>query len=407
GAVDHFHKTVGLACYPPGRDSHEDLHWSHCKINNGYDLQENGTPFLDQTTYAGFLQTTQAVSAIMAHDPSQPMLMHFHTNAPHTPLQVPDELFRLCENVSTGDPSSRPQDRQIICGMVASVDMGVLQLLLALAKKDMLASTLIVYHSDNGGVVGSGSLNRPFRGQKATLFEGGIRVPAFMYGNGLHTAHRLTPERADLVHVSDMLPTLLAYAGLRKRRHPFDGYDHWRRLVKGRPLHRMHVPVNSGSSVLDYFSAYIETIVDQNGAAVNWKYAHNPSAVEFYMLDVHGEEYVPEGEFLFDLSADPAEEVNYAHDTRFRPLLEYMRLRVVNVQDHSAPSQLDRMPPLVHIAPPSPLGCWLPEDSMQYRTFVCPITIHFDNEVGELMRMYEDEKEERGKASNRSQLFAH
>ncbi|CAE7746153.1 Arsb, partial [Symbiodinium microadriaticum] len=279
--------------------------------------------------------------------------------------------------------------------MVASVDMGVLQLLLALAEKDMLANTLIVYHSDNGGFVDAGSVNEPFRGQKATVFEGGIRVPAFMYGNGLHAAHQMTPERSDLVHVSDMLPTLLAYAGLQSTQNSFDGYDHWQRLITGRPLRRMHVPVNSGSSVMDYFSAYIETFIEDDGTAITWKYAYNPSVVEFYMLGASGEEYVPEGEFLFDLSADPSEEVNYAHDSLFWTLLQYMRFRALYVQYSSTPSQLERMPPSVRVAPPSPLGCWLPEDSVQYHTFVCPITRHFDDDgADDLLSKYEAEQEE-------------
>jgi hypothetical protein len=87
GGVDYYHKTCGIACSPDG-DGHEDLKLSHCKINNGYDLQENGTPYIDQQTYNSFLQANQGVNAILSHDPSQPMLMHFHTNAPHTPLQV-------------------------------------------------------------------------------------------------------------------------------------------------------------------------------------------------------------------------------------------------------------------------------------------------------------------------------
>ena len=278
--------------------------------------------------------------------------------------------------MSAGDPASRPEDRQIICGMVAGVDMGVLQLLLALAEKDMLASTLIVYHSDNGGFVDAGSLNLPFRGQKATVFEGGIRVPAFLYGNGLHAAHSLTPERSDLVHVSDILPTVLQYAGLYNPDNSFDGYDHWSRLVTGRPLERLHVPVNSASSVMDYFSAFVETFPAADGSAPTWKYAYNPSVAEFYMLGAEGDEYVPEGEFLFLLSEDPSEEINLVDDPRYWQMLQYMRVRTLYQQFSSVPSQLERMPPDVREVPPSPLGCWLPEDSPQYHTFVCPITRH-------------------------------
>jgi hypothetical protein len=324
---------------------------------------------------------------------------------------VPDELFQLCANVSAGDPTAGPEDRQIICGMVASVDMAVLQLLLALEEKGMLGSTLIVYHSDNGGFVDAGSINKPFRGQKASVFEGGIRVPAFMFGNGLHVAHLLTPERSDLVHVSDVLPTLLAYAGLYSLLNSFDGYNHWYGLVTAQPLRRLHVPVNSASNVVDYFSAFIETFpadpywrwfdqrldpldrlkpqldlealarsgrVEHAGqsavAGVTWKYLYNPSVLEFFMVSGAGATYTPEGEFLFDLSTDPYETTNLAHDSEHWGMLQYMRVRTLYVQWSSETSQLEQMPPAVLDAPPSPLGCWLPVDSPLYDSYTCPIT---------------------------------
>lgn len=337
-------------------------------------------------------------------------------------IQVPDELFRLCANVSAGEPPSRPQDRQIICGMVASVDMAVLQLLLALEEKDMLRSTLIVYHSDNGGFVDAGSSNQPFRGQKGTVFEGGIRVPAFMFGNGLHGAHLLTPERNDLVHVSDILPTLLSYADLYPYFNNFDGYNHWVGLATGRPLRRLHVPVNSASSTVDFFSAFIETfpsdpygtrlydplirrkaffpgdpdLYQEQLTAVDdtWKYLYNPSVIEFFMVSGAGATYVPEGEFLFHLSSDPYEATNLAHDSQHWRMLQYMRVRTLYVQWSSAPSQLEQMPPAVLDAPPSPLGCWLPVDSPLYDTYTCPVSkvipVHKSSEHKEIVNKPED-----------------
>ena len=59
---------------------------------NAYDLQENGTPFIDTTTFAGDLFASKAVATIMGHDATTPMLMHFHHNAPHTPLQPPARM---------------------------------------------------------------------------------------------------------------------------------------------------------------------------------------------------------------------------------------------------------------------------------------------------------------------------
>lgn len=45
----------------------------------------------------------------------------------------------------------------------------------------MLDNTLVVLASDNGGCPAQGGSNYPFRGFKHTMFEGGVRTPAFVY----------------------------------------------------------------------------------------------------------------------------------------------------------------------------------------------------------------------------------
>lgn len=45
----------------------------------------------------------------------------------------------------------------------------------------ILNDALLVLASDNGGCPDGGGSNYPFRGIKHTLFEGGVRVPAFVY----------------------------------------------------------------------------------------------------------------------------------------------------------------------------------------------------------------------------------
>ena len=53
-----------------------------------------------------------------------------------------------------------------------------------------------------------GGKNGPLRGTKATLFEGGTKVDAFVY-SPLFTSAQQGSEYSNLMHVSDWFPTIL------------------------------------------------------------------------------------------------------------------------------------------------------------------------------------------------------
>jgi arylsulfatase A-like enzyme len=78
--------------------------------------------------------------------------------------------------------------------------------------------TVVFFSSDNGGVTGEGhdvkrfSSNGPFRGQKTTLYEGGIRVPMIVRWPG-RVAARTTSDVP--WGFWDVLPTLAELAGAR------------------------------------------------------------------------------------------------------------------------------------------------------------------------------------------------
>lgn len=370
GGIDYYGKDLGLGC------GSEDNNFmavfaNDCKLINAYDFQENGVPYVeDLEKYSTDVFADKVVESIVSHDPSLPMFMHFHPTGPHTPMQTTPEMYDICEGVSPGPPETlQPYYRQQICGMTASVDLAMLRMLLALASRRMLANTLITYSSDNGGLLQAGSSNTPFRSQKGSVFEGGVHVPAFMFGNGLHFGSSIQPIRSDLMHVSDILPTLLGYAGISTENMNFDGYNFWPRLSKGLPLQRSHVPLNSASKSMGYFSAYIQTIF-----GTTWKYLLNPSVITFVATSSLGDSYEPEGEFLFNLSEDPMEQNNLVNDTSLQTIavLNLLRARTLALQASSTPSQMKEFPPPIN-TPPSVLGCWLPLDSPYYSTFTCPV----------------------------------
>jgi uncharacterized sulfatase len=85
-------------------------------------------------------------------------------------------------------------------------------------------NTLVIVCSDNGPEEGAGSAG-PFRGQKAMLYEGGIRSPLVVWGPGLIPPSRSgSVNTASILAAIDLVPSLLELAGVRNAQDvAFDG----------------------------------------------------------------------------------------------------------------------------------------------------------------------------------------
>jgi arylsulfatase A-like enzyme len=116
--------------------------------------------------------------------------------------------------------------------MLAAMDEAVGQIVGAIDRKGMRPNTLFVFSSDNGGPApGRVTSNGPLRGQKATCYEGGVRVPASATWEG-HIRPG-TVVNAPL-HMVDWYPTLLTLAGASLAQTlPLDGRDAWPAITQG------------------------------------------------------------------------------------------------------------------------------------------------------------------------------
>ena len=64
-----------------------------------------------------------------------------------------------------------------LVALIEHLDDGIGKVIQSLKTAGKFDNTLIVFFSDNGGLLSNGSNNGNLRGTKAGVYEGGIRVP--------------------------------------------------------------------------------------------------------------------------------------------------------------------------------------------------------------------------------------
>ena len=133
----------------------------------------DGEPFQPPRYMTDYL-TDEAVKVVAANK-HRPFFMYLAYNAPHTPLQATREDYEALSFIP--DHTLR-----VYAAMVRSLDRNIGRVLQSLKDQGVDDNTLVIFTSDNGGAhyVGIEGLNSPYRGWKATFFEGGIHVPFFM-----------------------------------------------------------------------------------------------------------------------------------------------------------------------------------------------------------------------------------
>ncbi|KAL0882401.1 hypothetical protein ABMA27_000885 [Loxostege sticticalis] len=189
----------------------------------GLDFFDDMEPVENENRHLTTILTEKAVKVIREHNASTPLYLHLSHAAPHiggalADLQPP--LDSLKDNEYIAHPL-----RRLFAGLVTSMDKSVGNVVAALAERDMLQNTLIIFVSDNGAPTVGASKNYgsnfPFRGVKSTPWEGAVRSVAVAW-------HASIPPRIHkgLFHVTDWLPTLVSAAGGRVK-DKIDGVNQW------------------------------------------------------------------------------------------------------------------------------------------------------------------------------------
>jgi len=164
---------------------------------------KNGTGYLDES----FGEAAQDI--IRRNQIQVPLFLYMGFRAAHFPLQPPDDMPDL--------PAEWCETNKNSTAMLHVVDQVLSGTTETLQGRGMWKHTLLVWLSDNGAVMNNdicrSASNSPLSGGKLTIFEGGMRLPAFVSGGFLPSGARGRTQ-ASYVHVADWYATLCGLAGV-------------------------------------------------------------------------------------------------------------------------------------------------------------------------------------------------
>src|SRR4029079_3779229 len=158
-----------------------------------------------------------AVDFIERHH-DEPFFLYLPHYAVHAPHQAKKELIATFKDKTPVGGHKNPA----YAAMIASVDESVGRIVATLDKLGLSENTLVIFSSDNGGVVGyeRAGLNKdgitdnaPLKGGKGMLYEGGVRVPYIFRWKGKIPAGKTNETPINSV---DLYPTLSEIAGAKR-----------------------------------------------------------------------------------------------------------------------------------------------------------------------------------------------
>ena len=150
-----------------------------------------------------------------ARDTMQPFFLYLAYNAPHAPIQPPDDWLDRVKKREPGIDEKRAK----LVALIEHLDDGIGKVINALKDAGVSDNTLVIFTSDNGGQLGVGASNGSLRAGKQDMYEGGIRVPMCAVWPG-----KIQPgTRSERVALTmDLYPTICEAAGA-KIAHQIDG----------------------------------------------------------------------------------------------------------------------------------------------------------------------------------------
>ena len=319
-------------------------------------LWHNGEP----QPYEGYCSDIFAEQAVQfIKNQSSPFFCYLSFNAPHTPLQVPDEYYQRYKDIdpTTGFSDGRlyperlyperpfpemsdkdKEDARRVYAMVTNIDDNINKVLTALDEQGIADNTIVIFMTDNGPqqrryVAG-------MRGLKGTVYRGGVRVPFLLRYPAVFSGQR--EVKTTTAHL-DILPTLAELCSVPLPKH---------RVIDGENL----TPLLRGDSVgwadrsLFFTWTRRYPVLYQNVALQRGNYKlvgqtdYNADITDFELFDTQADPY--EQKNLVEEKTDLARDLKQSLDQHFFTLINEPNLvnppRIVIGSEAENPVYLNR-----------------------------------------------------------------
>ena len=148
---------------------------------------------------------------------NKPFFINMCTYAVHTPLMAKKEMIDKYQSKSSVGGQKNP----VYAAMIESMDQTVGILMKTLQENNLMKNTIVVFLSDNGGLIGPTD-NSPLRSGKGYPYEGGIRVPMIVCWEGEIKSGSVSELPVSTV---DILPTICALTRTALPSNIIDGRD--------------------------------------------------------------------------------------------------------------------------------------------------------------------------------------
>ena len=200
---------------------------------------------IKQSGHVTDLITDEAIKWLVGRE--KPWFCYVPFTAVHVPIKAPQKWLDQYQFSTYDDDPLKDQSFKRYAAYTSQMDSAVGRLIEVLECLNQRDNTIIIFSSDNGAISSArlhssdqypgwqeeqpklGS-NKPFRGQKAQLYEGGIRTPTIINWRGtLSPSVCLQP-----LHIADWMPTLTNLANCKLNHDPkWDGVDIWPVITEG------------------------------------------------------------------------------------------------------------------------------------------------------------------------------